>query len=236
MGRVPRRARCRPSSAHRIAKLQVTGPVTLAVALERGAGRIGAGAGVTSLARDVAVWLAANTVDQVRQLNGIGIDAVLVVDEPGLAQAGIARDDTELWDPLRSIAPAFGMHVCGRVPWDLLAELELDLLSFDTALHGVVAEGRPALEDLLSRGGRIAWGVIDPASVEPAAETSARAAACVSAFASSGFPVQRIAESSLLTPACGTGRLAPARERLIAATLDAAAHVTRSALAALAAR
>ena len=42
---------------HGMVKLQVTGPVTLAIALERGAGRMGAGASVVSLARDVHALL-----------------------------------------------------------------------------------------------------------------------------------------------------------------------------------
>jgi hypothetical protein len=69
---------------HGIVKLQVTGPVTLAIALERSAGRIGAGATVVSLAHDVATWLAANAAGLVARLADIGIDVVLVVDEPGL--------------------------------------------------------------------------------------------------------------------------------------------------------
>ncbi len=105
---------------HGIAKLQVTGPVTLAIALERGAGRVGAGASVVSLARDVCVWLAANAAGQVRRLAEVGIDALVVVDEPGLAHAGVSAVETELWDPLRSVSSAWGLHVCGRVPWELI--------------------------------------------------------------------------------------------------------------------
>lgn len=67
---------------HAVVKLQVTGPITLAIALERGAGRLGAGASVRSLARELAVWLAANAAGQVRRLSEIGVDALLVVDEP----------------------------------------------------------------------------------------------------------------------------------------------------------
>ena len=43
----------------------------------------------------------------------------------------------------------------------------------------------------------------------------------------------RIAHQSLLTPSCGTGRLSPERERLIANVLDTAARSTRDAVAAL---
>lgn len=55
------------------------------------------------------------------------------------------------------------MHICRRVPWDLISELQLDLLSFDAALHGLALDARPALEALLHCGGRIAWEVLEPA-------------------------------------------------------------------------
>ena len=67
---------------HAMVKLQVTGPVTLAIAL-------GAGAEMVSLARELAVWLAANAAGQVRRLADRGVGALLVVDEPGLAHAGV---------------------------------------------------------------------------------------------------------------------------------------------------
>jgi hypothetical protein len=66
--------------------------------------------------------------------------------------------------------------------------------------------------------------VIDPVGPEPPG------AACLSAL-TQGLPLDRIAHQSLLTPSCGTGRLSPERERLIAITLDAAARATRAAIA-----
>jgi hypothetical protein len=152
--------------AHGIAKLQVTGPVTLAIALERVAGHVGAGADVVSLARDIALWLAANTAGQVRRLAEIGVDALVVVDEPGLAHAGISTTDAQLWDPLRSVSPTWRMHICGRVPWELIDAVELDYLSLDVGVEGVPEEHHPALEALLLRRSHIAWGVIDPVCVQ----------------------------------------------------------------------
>jgi hypothetical protein len=221
---------------HGIVKLQVTGPVTLAIALERSAGRIGAGATVVSLAHDVATWLAANAAGLVARLADIGIDVVLVVDEPGLAHAGVNVEEVRVWDQLRSVAPAWGMHICGPVPWDLVGALELDLLSFDVANYGVQSECQLALEALLRRGGRIAWGVLDAADPERAPSAARLGAACLSAVVRPGLSLPRVAELSLLTPSCGTGRLSPERERLVAATLDATAQTTRDALAVAAAK
>jgi hypothetical protein len=218
--------------SHGVVKLQVTGPVTLAIALERGSDERGHGQRVVSLATDVAAWLAANTAGQVRRLAQVGLDAVVVVDEPGLARAGLRRADAPLWDPLRAAAPVWGMHVCGQVPWDLVDALELDLLSLDVAAHGIPAQGRPGLARMLRRQGRIAWGIVDPVQPGPSANAGGMAVAALSALAHEQLPLERVADLSLLTPSCGTGRLSPERERIVAASLDTAARAARGAIAA----
>jgi hypothetical protein len=218
--------------SHAVVKLQVTGPVTLAIALERGAGQRGQGPRVVSLARDVAAWLAANTAGQVRRLARVGLDALVVVDEPGLARAGLSRADAALWDPLRAAAPVWGMHVCGPVPWDLVDALELDLLSLDVATHGIPPQGRPGLARMLRRRARIAWGILDPVQPSTSANAGGMAVAAMSALTDERLPVERVADLSLLTPSCGTGRLSPEREQIVATSLDAAARAARGAIAA----
>jgi methionine synthase II (cobalamin-independent) len=203
-------------SSHRrtLVKLQVTGPVTLAAALERAAGRVGQGRAVRELAADVALWLAANAAGQVRALAERGIGALLLVDEPGLAHAGLdPRRDVHLWDPLRNTgARSWGLHVCGPVPWQLVRAVGPGVLSFDAVRY------RP--EPAALAGIRVAWGVIDPLAPDDVDVVAARIRACL---ASTGA-----AERSLLTPSCGTGRLAPSRERLVAALLGAAAATVRA--------
>jgi hypothetical protein len=184
---------------HRLAKLQVTGPVTLAAALERSAGRPGHGAPVAALAREVAGWLAANVAEQIAGLNDIGLDVLLVVDEPGLAATGVS--DVRVWDPLR--ITAWGMHICGVVPWRLVQELRPDVISYDVVRYGVPREAN----ELARSGTRIAWGVVDP----------------VQLVIATGFPAER----SLLTPTCGTGRLSVERELVVAATLAEVASSLR---------
>ena len=77
---------------HRVVKLQVTGPVTLAIALERAGGGVATGRPSLELAREIAVWLAAAAAEQVERLDALGLDALLVADEPGLAAAGLSGD------------------------------------------------------------------------------------------------------------------------------------------------
>ena len=202
--------------AHGLVKLQVTGPATLATALE--------GPGQRALAAEIAMWLAANAAGQVRRLAELGLGAVLVVDEPGLDGAGIA--DPVVYDPLRAAgAAAWGMHVCGAVPWPLVDLLEPDLVSFDLVRHGPDAGGRSVLGRLVARGGRIAWGAVDPVAPVAAAQTAALVG---TALRSLGHPTTLVASRSLLTPTCGTGVLAPSRERRVARTLAAAGTALRA--------
>jgi hypothetical protein len=217
---------------HGVVKLQVTGPVTLAIALERSAGRRPAGGELASLAGDIAVWLAANVAGQVRRLGQVGLHALVVVDEPGLAGAGVGPAEAALWDPLRAAAPAWGMHICGPVPWDLIDALELDLVSLDVTRHGVPPQARPVLTAMLRRGARVAWGILDPVTPTSAADAAGMGVAALSALADSGTSIEQVARRSLLTPGCGTGRLSPERERLVAASLSAAAHAIEGAIAA----
>jgi hypothetical protein len=211
--------------AHRrtLVKLQVAGPVTLAVALERAVGRAGQGSMVRELAADVALWVAVNVAGQVRELAERGIEAVLLVDEPGLASAGLdsrSDDDVHVWDPLRNTgAVTWGLHVCGPVPWPLVRAVGPGLLSFDAVRY--VPEPETLATDM-----RIAWGVVDPVTPEDAVTVAARVRACLAA----GGKPEDMARRSLLTPTCGTGRLSPARERLVAAVLGAATATIRSEL------
>jgi hypothetical protein len=153
---------------HGLVKLQVTGPVTLAVALERAAGRGGQGRAATALARELDGWLATNVRGQVARLAAAGLDALVVVDEPGLAHAvaGLGREETGadvgVWDALRSSGAAWGLHVCCAVPWSVLRAAEPDWISFDATASPVGGRGALVLGELVRRGGRIAWGALDP--------------------------------------------------------------------------
>ena len=216
--------------AHAIVKLQVTGPITLAAALEGTSGAV-ASAG---LATEIAHWLAASAGEQVRSLGAAGLDVLLVVDEPGLARAGLGPRDTGVWDPLRATGPAaIGLHVCGPVPWAVIGAAEPDVISIDVARYGLDAAARATLARVVRRGGRIAWGALDPVTLDGTAFGASR---CAAALASLGLPPDVVAGHSLLTPSCGSGRLAPDREREVAAALAGTARETRAAVRAIARR
>ncbi|HEX6024106.1 MAG TPA: hypothetical protein VFZ00_19095 [Solirubrobacter sp.] len=181
---------------HRVVKLQVTGPTTLAHAL-----------GDRSLAHELAAWLAATVAEQVRALDGF--DVLVMVDEPALHLMTI-----DAWDPLRAVSTLWGLHVCGPVPWELIGRAEPDVLSFDLSL---APPDEAVIAHLVKRGGRIAWGVVQPHRPEHGLHALQRLAGRRDA-----------GRWSLLTPSCGSGRMSVRREHEIATALWDAAHALRS--------
>jgi hypothetical protein len=205
---------------HRLVKLQVTGPATLACALERERGAARSSREALALAAELASWLAANVAEQVRALGEHGFDALLVVDEPALV-FGVQGVEAA-WEPLRAVAPAWGLHLCCSVSWGLVEPAEPDLLSFDLAVTRIDRRAATALERLRARGTRPAWGVL-PAHRPEHALHGARRLSLVLAR----VPATR--EQSLLTASCGTSRMAPQREREVASALAAVAARRRAA-------
>lgn len=203
---------------HRLAKLQVTGPATLACALERRQTGRPSRRGALNLSSEIAQWLAANVTGQVDRLAESGIDTVLVVDEPALAVFGVGGVELA-WEPLARVAPAWGIHLCCHVPWQLVERAEPDLLSFDLALDSVDAQAAAALARQLERGGWIAWGAlrVDPGDyASQAVHRLDKALGRINADSS----------RSLVTASCGSGRMSVAREREIAISL----HNTSAAM------
>lgn len=223
--------RRRPPS-HRVVKLQVTGPVTLAMALERAGGRSGATREAHDLAAQIAVWLGASAGEQAAALDDLGLTVLLVVDEPGLAGAGLSGSDAQVWDPLRRAAHAWGLHICGQVPWELIDAAEVDVLSFDVSRYGLAPDAAAVLARLFARGGRVIWGVVDPVAPGDAATAAGRLAASAATVAPE-LSAGGVAASSLVSPSCGTGRVSIDSERRVAEILAAAVTATRAAIEAL---
>jgi hypothetical protein len=230
--------------SHGMVKLQVTGPLTLAMALECGAGSTGStgsavlsglagpagpagSAGLAGLAGEIAGWLAAAVSDQVRGLSELGLTALVMVDEPGLMAAQRAGARPEVWDALRATAPVWGVHVCGEVPWRLVDAAEPDVISYDICRFGCPPAAQTAIRRLMRRGGRIMWGAVDPAVAEPPSRTVARVRAVARAVAGRRWRTMDVLDASLLSGGCGTGGVSIETERQLARALLVAASVVR---------
>jgi len=205
--------------AHGVVKLQVTGPLTLCRALE-GEGRGHADTPAPpAFAADVAAWLAAHVREQVALLAEAGLGAVVVVDEPGLGALHAGAGAEAAWDPLRAVAPAWGLHVCGPVPWALVDAAAPDLLSLDVATRTVDPPGAAVLRAMLRRGGRIAWGCVPPDGAGGPERARVRLAAALAAVAGPGLDLADVLRASLVSAACGTGAGPPEGEERVVAAL-----------------
>jgi hypothetical protein len=126
-----------------------------------------------------------------------------------------------------------GLHLCCSVSWDLVERAEPDLLSFDLAVACIDRRAATALERLLARGTRLAWGILAAHRPEHALHGARRLSFVLARVPATG-------EQSLLAASCGTGRMAPRRERQVASALAAVAarrrrrHRTRRAKGSLA--
>lgn len=202
---------------HGVVKLQVTGPVTLACAIDRAAGL---DPDAATQASALGRWVADAVAGRVAEIEALGLGVVLVVDEPGLGVC--ARPGLQAaWAPLWGIAGAWGLHLCCEVPWDLVDAAQPDLLSLDLAFTPVDARAAESLRGLAARGGWVAWGAIAAHRPEYALHGIRRTVAAVDA-------VPETAGRSLLTPSCGTGLMTVERERQVAVALrDVAASMRR---------
>lgn len=202
---------------HGIVKLQVTGPATLACALERTASQRPSRTDSLRLATQIAAWLAANAAGQVAALRERGLDAVLIVDEPALGVYG-AEGVEAAWDPLRAVAPVWGLHLCCPVDWALVDRARLDVLSFDLAVSPVDDAAATALGRLADRGGRVIWGVVRPHMPEHAHHGLLRLSATRDLVPHA---------QCLISPACGSGRMAVRREHELATAVADVARTMR---------
>lgn len=210
---------------HTVVKLQVTGPLTLAMALERSA--MGGRPDLEGLGREISAWLAAAVADQVCALRELGLSALVMVDEPGLMAAHRAGAAPAVWDALRAVAPAWGLHVCGEVPWPLLDAAEPEVISYDLIRSGCGPAAQTVIRRLMRRRGRIMWGAIDPAAVSRSSLVLDRVSAAARAVAGRRWRTQDVLAASLLSGSCGTGGVSVSAECHVARGLNVVASRLR---------
>jgi hypothetical protein len=189
-------------------KIQLTGPVTLGLALHA--------VGVPS-ARAFAVAGKAVAV-RVREVLGTaresapGATPLVFLDEPGLTAAlepgfPLGVDDT--LDLVSSVLATVegtavaGLHCCGRADWPVVLQAGPQMLSLPVEAGATDHPG--AFADYLDRGGWLAWGAVP--TDRPLGETAEilwrRLVAEWDALAEAGCEARRLVEQALITPACG---------------------------------
>jgi hypothetical protein len=189
-------------------KLQLTGPVTLGLALVR--------AGVPCRPAFAVAATAVRVrgralLDQVAR-HAPGAPVVLFVDEPSLAAVahpGFPLPPHAVVDMLTATlssmhgADATGVHCCGPTTWSMVFEAGPDIISLPVALAGGLEPA--AVGAFLSGGGWIAWGAV-PTDAPVSDDVSflwRRLLGVWSDLVRGGCPSLPLRERALVTPACG---------------------------------
>jgi hypothetical protein len=192
------------------AKFQLTGPITLALAL------VDAGAPV-ALALDVAASAvrlhAASLVSLVRATLP-DAPLLVVLDEPGLSRAtgdrSLGLDIEDVVDRLSSALAVLeeeavtGVHCCAPTEWQLASSAGATLLSMPVEREWLLA-GAGAINAHLERGGWIAWGVVpthEPLGTDPDRLWRRLSTTWCELVQAGCDPIQ-LRTQALVTPACG---------------------------------
>ena len=150
---------------------------------------------------------------QLERLKRLNPNAFMYVDEPGLqfvfsAFAGYgdtaARRDLETFFAI--IDRPRGVHLCGNPDWDLLLNLDLDVLSLDVYTNGEIFTAYAgSIKRFLDRGGILCWGIVpsnkEPFEAESVDSLEARLEGLWDRLTAKGIDRETIVAQGLLSPA-----------------------------------
>jgi methionine synthase II (cobalamin-independent) len=189
-------------------KIQLTGPVTLGLALHA----VGVPARRAFTVAGRAVCTRVGEVLQAARRVAPGATPLVFLDEPGLTavlEPGFPLGVDDTLDLVSSALAAVedgaiaGLHCCGRADWPAVLQAGPQMLSLPVDAGATDHPG--AFADFLDRGGWLAWGAVP--TDRPLGETAEilwrRMAAEWDALADAGCDPRRIVEQALVTPACG---------------------------------
>ncbi|HEY3142390.1 MAG TPA: hypothetical protein VGJ86_14725 [Acidimicrobiales bacterium] len=189
-------------------KLQLTGPLTLALALHAvgvSPERAFAVAAQAVPARIEAVLMAARQAAP-------GATPVLFLDEPGLTAALDPTFPFDLDASLDLVSSAMavveeraiaGLHCCGRADWQAVLQAGPQILSLPVGAGAIEHAG--AIAGFLERGGWVAWGAVptDGPLTTSADVLWRRLRGEWTELAMAGCDPALLRERAIITPACG---------------------------------
>lgn len=210
---------------HAPVKVQVAGPVTVALALMRAG--VPADSAV-ALAGEAVGGLAHKVATRVRRA-APGAPVLAFLDEPGLT--GVVTAEFPL--PVDSVVDLLaaglasfgeadtGVHCCGPTDWHVVAASGPAVLSLPAEPLG---ESAPAIAAHLDQGGWVAWGAVPthrPIGTSPDPQWRALVELWCDLTQNGCDPV-KLRRQSLITPACGLAGHGESQAELV---LDLAARI-----------
>jgi hypothetical protein len=189
-------------------KVQLTGPVTLGLALHA----VGVPAGRAFAVAGKAVGARIHELLHAARQAAPGATPLVFLDDPGLTAALEPGFPLGVDDTLDLVSAALaaveggaiaGLHCCGRADWPVVLQAGPQMLSLPVDTGATDHPG--AFADYLERGGWLAWGAVP--TDRPLGETAdilwRRLVGEWDALAESGCEPRRLVEQALITPACG---------------------------------
>ena len=189
-------------------KLQLTGPVTLGIALLN----LGVPAARAFAVAGSAVRARARTLVAAAQETAPMAPLVVFVDEPGLTaamQTDFPLEPNRTIDLVSSTLATLephamtGLHCCGLADWPVVLQAGAQILSLP--LDSGAVEHSGALGAFLEGGGHIAWGAVPTSG--PIGSTPERLWQHLSAewcaLTQGGCDPVLLREQAIITPACG---------------------------------
>jgi methionine synthase II (cobalamin-independent) len=201
-------------------KLQLTGPVTLGIALHS----IGVPADRAFAVAGAAVRSRARSLVNAARETAPMAPLIVFVDEPGLTaamQRGFPLDPNRTIDLVSSALAALephcitGLHCCGLADWRVVLQTGPQILSMPLAMGAVEHSG--AISAFLENGGWIAWGTVPtngPLGATPERLWQQLSAEWCALTQGGCDPVQ-LREQALITPACGLATHGEAQADLV---------------------
>jgi len=196
----------------KVAKIQITGPMTAQWAL-----RIKDGSSpdrIPELSTQIFQLVLARSLAMSYRLISCGIQPILYLDEPGLYALSLSNPKhvlclQELKLMIRTLQKAgtiVGVHCCSNTHWKAVFNLGMDILSIGPALQ--TDEGK-AMESFLNQGGRLSLGVVPTArsSVLNTLDKNELLEQLLSTFEKEGHLspelLKKTLREAIYTPACG---------------------------------
>lgn len=189
-------------------KLQLTGPITLSLALGQAGVPIDLAASVAGGAVTQRVGHLLDLADQ----RAPGTPVLLVLDEPGLVgglRPGLPLEADGIIDLLSGVLAAAegravtGVHCCGPTDWRLVLQAGPGLLSLPVGADVTGSAG--ALGSFLERGGWVAWGAVvtdGPLGEQPSRSWRQLSSQWCELVQAGADPVL-LRRQALVTPVCG---------------------------------
>jgi len=201
-----------------VLKVQTTGPLSFALTIVDDHKRA---IYYNEEFRDIVIKaLAMKCRWQIQKFKPYAEKIICFIDEPILSAFGsstyvsVQRGDVvshlhEVIEAIHREGALAGIHCCCNTEWSILVEAGVDIVNFDSFEYGrTVAMYPSAIQNLLGRGGMLAWGAVPTSKAirEQTVQTlETRLEQMMDNLAQGGIAKQKILEQTMLTPSCGTG-------------------------------